>query len=180
MRRIYESGAIRRDPDDPFSPGKAPDQEEPQAARHVPSRYLSNALIPKSLRSYAISVSVQSPAESYEPLTRVPFIVTMKNAMPFPITLETNSRLLWTWEVDGVEEASHVSLRDPGDEPGALKFSRGERKTFTRTWDQTFRITETEWEKAGPGEYTIGVSVNVDDADRRGLSDTVTVRLAGE
>lgn len=177
MRRIYESGALRRDTDDPFSPGARDGRDQPQSLRSVPSRFLSDLFFPRFLRGYAISVSVHSPATSYEPLTRVPFTVTMKNTMPFPVTLETRSPLLWTWSVDGVEEASHVPLREPADEPATWQFSRGERKTITRTWDQTFRTGETEWERAAPGEHTIGVRVNVDDAARRGLADHVTVHL---
>ncbi|WP_290817748.1 hypothetical protein [Halovivax sp.] len=177
MRRIYESSAIHRDEDDPFSPGLRGKNDEPQSFRSVPSRMLSHLLVPRGIRHSAISVSVTTPSTEYDRLTRIPFRVEMRNPLPVPITLATDSPLVWTWSVDGIEEASHVALRDPGDERGSLTFSRGERKVVSRTWDQTFRVSESEWEHAEPGEYTIAARVNVDGAEDGALSDDVTVRI---
>lgn len=175
MRRIYESSALHRDDDDPFSPGER--GEKPQAMRSVPSRLLSNLLIPESLRQYAVSVAVRSPKTVYPERTRIPFTITMKNQMPFPIALRTDTPLVWSWDVNGVAEASHVSLREPSDDSGVLQFSRGERIVVTRHWDQTFRVSETKWERAGPGEYTIGAGINRENATECGLYDQVTVTI---
>ena len=177
MRRIYESSAIHRDDDDPFSPGEKQRAAEPQSFRSLPSRTLSELFVPQRLRDRAISVSIFSPDDEYDELTRVPFTVVLSNSMPFPITIVTESPLTWTWEVDGIEEASHVPLRDPNEDRGALRFSRGETKVLNRTWDQTFRLSDDEWERAEPGEYTIGVRVNVDNAEKRRLEDQTTIRI---
>lgn len=180
MRRIYESSALHRDDEDPFSPRERGKKEKPQAMRFVPSRLLSNLLIPESLRQLAITVSVQTPKNAYPERTRIPFRVTMRNHMPFPISLRTDSPLVWSWNVDGVEEASHVPLRESLDDNGVIQFSRGERIVATRHWDQTFRLSETEWERAAPGEYTIGAGITRENATACGLYDQVTVSIESE
>ena len=177
MRRIYESSAVHRDDDDPFSPGEKQQAAQPQSFRSLPSRTLSELFVPQRLRDRAISVSIVSPDDEYDELTRVPFSVVMRNSMPFPITIMTESPLTWTWDVDGIEEASHVPLRDSNEDRGALRFSRGETKVLNRTWNQTFRLTDDEWERAGPGEYTIGARINVDNADKRQLEDHTTIKI---
>lgn len=180
MRRIYESNAVHRDDEDPFSPGELDRSGTPQAMRSVSGTTLSRYLVPDWLRYRAVSLDVSTPRAEYPAGADVPFAVTMTNAMPFPITITTSSPLLWTWHVDGVEEASRVSLRNPPDEAGELRFDRGERKRFSRRWTQQFRVSETEWEPAGPGEYTIGAELNVDDPAGRGVSAETTVRVVPE
>ena len=177
MRRIYESSAIRRDTDDPYVPNERETNDTPQAFRTLPSRMLSHILVPKSVRHYGISVSVSTPAAEYSPRTRIPFSIRMRNRMPFPITLQTDSQLIWNWFVDDIEEASHIPLHDTSEDTGGISFSRGERKVITRHWDQTFRVSKSEWERAPPGEYTIGAQVNLEDAREHGLYDDVTVRI---
>lgn len=177
MRRIYESGALHRDDDDPFSPGEADETRTHQAFRSVPGTALSRLLVPHWLRDRAISIEVSTPRAEFAVGTPVPFRVTMRNALPFPITITTRSPVLWTWEVDGLTEASSVQPWDPPDEPRAFTFDRGERKRFTRRWNGMFRVTESEWEPASPGEYTIGVGVNVEEPADRGLYGETNVRL---
>lgn len=177
MRRIYESSALRRDDDEPFAPREDDESAEPRAMRTVSGAALSRLLVPRSIELRAISLSVATPASEYPEGSRVPFTVTMRNALPIPITLRTNSPIRWTWSVDGVEEASHVSLQDPPNETQRFTFDRGETKRFRRTWSQSFRVSETEWEPAGPGEYTITAGVNVDDPAANGLAGETRVRI---
>ncbi|WP_254767747.1 hypothetical protein [Salinilacihabitans rarus] len=178
MRRIYESRALHRDDDDPFSPNDGDDR--PQAMRSLNATALSRLLVPDRLRRRAVSVAVSTPRAEYPVDTPVPFSVTMKNALPFPVAIRTTSPVGWTWHVDGVPEASHVPLRDPPDEPGEFVFDRGERKQFTRRWQGVFRVDDAEWERAAPGEYVIGAGLNVEDAREAGLYDETTVRLVAE
>lgn len=180
MRRIYDSEALRRDDDEPLAPNEADSSVRPQAMRSVDAGLLSRLVVPQSLRHRAISVGITTPKTEYAIGERVPFRVTMKNAMPFPISISTRSPLLWTWDVDGVTEASHVPLHDPPDESGRFEFDRGERKQFTRRWTQQFRISENEWEPVRPGEYTIGARINVEDAERKGLYDETSVHVRPE
>ena len=177
MRRSYESEAIRRANDDQFAPNERDTDDRPQAMRWINSTALSRQLVPHWLRHRAVSVAVATPREEYPTGTAVPFRVTLRNAMPFPITLRTNSPLPWTWAVDGVREASHVSLCDPPEESGAFRFDRGERKQFTKRWPQMFRTSESEWEPVGPGEYTISAGLNVENPTEKGLYGETTVRI---
>jgi hypothetical protein len=179
MRRIYDSGALCRD-DGPFTPTEGDTEERPQSMRSIDSSAWSRRLVPNWLRHRAISIDVSTPRTEYAAGDAVPFTVTMKNAMPFPITLRAVSPVLWTWDVDGVREASHVSLRDPPEEERGFAFERGERKRFTRRWQQMFRVSDSEWERAGPGEYTVGAGINVDNAAEKGLYAETTVRVVEE
>lgn len=181
MRRIYESEAIHRDDEDGFVPGERRDRSNrPLAMRMFPSTWLSRTLVPGWLRNRSIAVDVSTPREEYPIGVDVPFVVTMKNVMPFPITLPTRSAVLWTWDIDGVTEASHVRLRDPPTDKHGFRFERGERKSFRKRWTQTFRVSRSEWEPVSTGEYTIGAGLNVDDSAEKGLYSQTTVRIVEE
>lgn len=180
MRRIYESEALSRDDDEPFSPNELDSSDHFQSVRWVNSTALSRRLVPNWLRYRSVSVDVSTPRTQYAAGTSVPFSVTMRNRMPFPITIPTVSPLLWTWAVDGLMEASHVPLRDPPEEPGAFTFDRGERKEFGKQWVQMFRVSDSEWEPVDPGEYTIGAWINVEAPSDAGLYDETTVRVVPE
>lgn len=177
MRRIYESDALHRDDDDQFAPSRRRSEPTLQAMRSVNSTALSRRLVPNWLGRRAISVDVSTPRAEYPPGATVPFRVTMRNAMPVPITVRTRSPVLWTWNVDGVTGASRVSMRDPPEESGEIRFGRGERKRFEKRWEQLLRVSPSEWEDVGPGEYAIGVGLNVDGAREKGLYDEATVRV---
>jgi hypothetical protein len=174
MRRIYESGALERDDESPFVPGGR-DDVEPQAMRSVDATAWSRRLVPDWLRTRAVSVDIEAPTRVPADAP-VPFVVTMRNAAPFPVTVVTRSPKPWEWYVDGVPAASHVAS-DPPDEPRGFRFGRGETKRFRHRWDRTFQVADREWESADPGEYTISVRLNVAEADRKGLADETTVHV---
>ncbi|MFC7077190.1 hypothetical protein [Haloarcula halophila] len=176
MRRIYESQAVSRDDEDAFTPNERDEGVQPQAMRSVPGRRLSGLLVPEWLCYRALSVAVETPKATFEVGEPVPIRVTMRNALPIPVTVATESPLLWTWHVDDVPEASHVE-RPIADDPGEFAFDRGERKTFTRNWHQSFRVSEDEWEPAGPGEHTIGAHLNVPEAAEKGVDAETTIRV---
>lgn len=176
MRRIYESGALRRDDSDPFRPNETDERRAPRATRTVPVAALSRALTPQWLRRRAISLDVSSPQSVYPAGTSIPFTVTMRNALPVPVAIPTRSPLPWSWRVDGVREASHVAEELPA-ERHELRFDRGERKVFRRAWSQSFRVSETEWEPAPPGEYTIGAAILGARPIGDAIRDRTTVRI---
>lgn len=173
MRRIYDSGAIHRDDAEPQAPNER--DETPQAARSIDGAAWSDLLVPRWLRYRAVSVDIEVPRTEYPAGTEVPFVVTMKNALPVPVTVPTESPRLWTWYVDGVPEASHVD--SVPSEASSLRFDRGERKQFRRRWDRMFRVSDDEWEPASAGEYTIGAGLSVADAAERGLYSETTVTI---
>jgi len=176
MRRIYDSGALDRDDEDPFRPGTRDDDRTPQAARSLPMKTLSDALAPTWLRHRAISVSVTSPAEAYAVGDPVPFTVEMKNALPVPISVPTRSPRLWSWAVDGYPEGSHVP-ETPSRDTGVLEFDRGEWKAFGRTWHGLFQVEGAEWVAPDPGEYTISAAINVEAPVESGVHDETTVEI---
>ncbi|WP_281194684.1 hypothetical protein [Halorubrum sp. F4] len=178
MRRIYESGALRRD-DDPHASAERNDGGKIQALRSVPAAALSDRLVPRALRRRAVSVDVETPRREYATGESIPFTVTFRNGLPFPVSIPTASPLPWTWTVDGDVEAATaaVSLRDPPDEPGRFAFDRGERKRFRRRWSGLFRVTDSEWVPAEPGEHTIGAAVNAANGESEGLRAETTVRI---
>ena len=177
MRRIYESNALHRDDEEAHAPSEKERPTKLQALRSVPSSTLSDVLVPRRLRHLPISVSVETSDDEYGVGEPVPFRVTFRNRLPVPISIPTVSPLLWVWMVDGNVEAAEVPIRDPPDEEGTLSFDRGERKEFQRRWDQLFRVSDSEWEPAGVGSYTIGAAINAADAEERGLTDETTVRI---
>ena len=177
MRRIYESNALRRDDDDPAVPNELDGSDHPQAMRSLNSSWLSRWLLPRRVRRWAVTVSLSTPRTEYPVGSSVPFSVTMKNTMPFPVSIPTVSPVLWTWRVDGLDEASRIPQYDPPRRGGRFRFDRGERKRFRKRWNGTFRVAEDEWAPAEPGEHTIGAGINVADGPGEGLSDETTIRL---
>lgn len=177
MRRIYESEAIERDDEDHFAPNTG---RTPTFRGGKILSFLGGLVVPQTLARRAVSVSVATPEREFVQGDVVPFRVSMKNPLPFPVTIETLSPVLWTWDVDGLEAASHVPTSDPPPQPGTIRFARGERFEFDRRWHGMFRTSETEWEPAEPGEYTIGAGLNVTDERKPGLYDSTTVRIRRE
>lgn len=178
MRRIYESDALKRDDEEPLSPRERERDMEPQSFRTISGSAWSDRLVPHSVRKRAVSVRISSPDQEFEQGADIPFEVTLKNRLPIPITIKTVSPLLWTWEVDGHEGASHVQLRNPPEKTSKLRLDRGQRKRIRRNWSGMFRVSKREWEPAESGEHTIRALINVDDPDGVNLSDETTVHIA--
>jgi len=174
VRRIYDSGAVRRE-DGPGTPAAREQAAEPQTVRWLDAESWSRRLVPAWLRRRAISVRVVTPGEDavFSREDGVPFEVRMKNALPVPVTLRTTSPLLWSWSVDGAVTASRV-WAEPEGKARAFQFDRGERKRFRKRWDGLFQVSEREWAPAPAGEYTIGAAVNVASG---GLRAETTVEL---
>lgn len=169
MRRIYESEALSRDDDTPFVPGEA---GEGRQYRSVNWENASHALVPRWIRPLAIDVSIETNKERYAPDEPVGFRIEFRNRLPIPISLSTRSPVRWTWALDGIGEASHLQQPVP-DEGSTFTFDRAERKRFSREWSQRFRMSNSEWEVADPGEHTVSVQVNTDRGVER-LRDSAT------
>lgn len=174
MRRIYESRALAYDDEDPYAPKRTDDGRE-SARRFVDWQAASHALVPVRLRRRAIDVSVVTDRDTYTPGETIHFEASFRNRTPFPIVLRTDSPVRWTWRVDGLDEASHVV--DYPTETSLFSFARGERKTFGRRWRQRFQTAPGSWEPAEPGEYTLSVRVNTQEADATGLSVETTFSI---
>ncbi len=177
MRRIYESSALRRDDSDPFAPHEGAGGDRPRAMRSLPAVWLSRRLLPDSFRNRLLSISIETERSEYPQRVHIPFRVQLRNVAPFPVTLDTRSSILWTWDVDGLPEASKIGDTDIEGEPDYYTFDRGQRVILNRRWDGMFKIADDEWEWAEPGEYSINVQFNVDGAVEKGLADSTTVSI---
>lgn len=178
MRRIYDSNAMERHDEKPFHPNERDAKTIPQSMRTVPASVLSRHLIPHWVRFRAISVDIVTPRQQFDVGEPIRFVVTMKNAMPFPIELETNSSVVWNWYVDGCAEASTVPSRSSTSRETTFSFDRGERKQFYKHWDQMFHTTKHTWEPAVPGTYTISTHIDIDDPEKKGLQASTVVEIS--
>ncbi len=174
MRDVLETNAVRRDDSDPFVPGEDGGRRS-RSAFDWPN--VSHALMPTRLRDRAVSVSIRTNKPRYDPEETVHFRVSMANRIPFPVSLKTRSPVLWSWAVEGVEQATRLG-EDRPDEPGLLRFGRSERKTFERRWSQRIQDLDGRWTPVEAGEYELSAWINVDGADGRGLADATTVTVA--
>lgn len=177
MRRIYESGALRRG-DDPHEP--TGEGDEIAGNRHTSMLNwsgVSRLLAPSALRDRAIAVGVETDRETYAPGEPVSIRVRMRNRLPFPIALRTPTPVRWDWSVDGVRRASRVDDCDPPDRAEHLTFARSETKAFARTWRQTIRTADGEWTEVEEGSYEIAAFVNVEDPAARGLRATTEIEI---
>jgi len=175
MRKIYESGALDRDDKRPFKPGETDQETTPRAMRSLSGGLLSRLFVPTAVQYWGLSVSISTPRSTYDAGTPIPFTVTIVNRLPVPVTVRTATPVLWSWEVNGVREASRVS--ELPDRAGQFRFDRGERKRFRRRWHQSFRVSEGEWEAAAPGDYCLRAAVAIENASETGLSDETTIRI---
>ena len=176
MRRIYESDALRRE-EYPFVPNERPDDQKGPSVPDSGGAGILDYVLPKAIRSRAIEISVSTPEPTYEVNEPIPIWVELHNGMPFGVSIRTRTPLLWSWEVDGHEEASEIDLHDPPAESQKYEFASGERKRFVKRWPQRIRVSESDWRQVPPGEYTIGAWLNVDDAEKRGLTAETTVEV---
>ncbi len=156
MRRVYESEALRRDDDDPFSPVE---DDEGAGRNHVNWTNVSHALVPQFLRPRAIAVDVETDKDSYERGEPIHFGVTFVNRFPVPITLVTNTPKRWEWSIDGNPEGSELPSEHPEDR-SPFRFRRSERKRFRREWSGRVRVGEREWREAERGEHTLSVEID--------------------
>lgn len=179
-RRIYDSEALRRDEDDPGSPSPREERRQnyrPHPLLHVPVGAISDYLLPMWARCRSISVNVSTYKNEYPIGSTVPFTVTMKNTMPFRVSIPTQSPIRWNWDIDGHIEGSEVQQYDPPDRMEKLTFDRGERKVMEQRWNGLFKVSDTEWEDPLPGEHSIGAGINVADPEGSGLYDETTIEL---
>ena len=179
MRRIYESDALRRE-EYPFVPNERPDDGKGPSVPDAGGAGLLDYVLPATVSYRAMEISVSTPKATYEVDKPIPISVEVHNSMPFGVSLRTRTPLLWSWDVDGNEEAAEIELHDPPAESGEYEFGSGERRRYTKRWPQRIRVSESEWRQVPPGEYTIGAWLNVEDAEDRGLTAETSVQIVDD
>lgn len=118
------------------------------------------ALVPRWIAQRALAVSVETDRERYAVGDPVELTVTIRNRLPVPVVVETPTRRLWGWSVDGEVEASDEQVYR-SDAGGSMSFRGGERKVVTRRWNGRFKRVgdPTRWVEPDPGTHEVGAFV---------------------
>lgn len=167
----------------PRSTGPNVDAERGSREQTTIRRWVSKLvaiIIPASVRTRAVSVSVRTPLviERDQPME---FQVTFRNWLPVPFSIPTKARP-WYWQLDGVHDAD-VTEPDPEDpdsvisnERGALTFASFETKVITGIWNGRMRVKAD-----GPllpvecGEHVLEIEVTTTAGGRMYSSQTFKI-----
>lgn len=135
---------------------------------------LVGLLVPQSLARRGLTVRIETDRPRYATGEPIEITVEVRNRLPVPVTIETPTRRLWGWSVNGYLEASdELRYRDGGR--GNFEFRGRERKRFQRIWDgRVKRVGEpTRWEQA-TGEVEVQAFLPLRG---RRPTDVTTVRI---
>ncbi|ELZ13819.1 hypothetical protein C479_03201 [Halovivax asiaticus JCM 14624] len=179
MRRIYESNALERETG-PFTPNERSDSDKGPSVPDDDDAGFLGTLIPNSISTRAIAIDISTPKEVYTVGEPIHFSVEVYNRMPFGVSIQTPTPLLWKWEVDDYPNAAHADLDDPPADTSQHTFSGDGRKRFDKRWLQRFQRSKSEWERAEPGTYTLRARVNVPGSERAYHSSETDVEIVEE
>lgn len=177
MRRIYESNALERETG-PFTPNERSDSDKGPSVPDSDDTGLLGTLVPQAISTRAISIDISTPKEVYTVGEPIRFSVEVYNRLPFSVSIQTPTPLLWDWEVNDRPNAADVALDDPPAETTRHTFSGDERKRFDKRWLQRFQRSKSEWDRAEPGTHTIRARVNVPGAERAYHSSETEIKIA--
>jgi hypothetical protein len=135
-------------------------------------------LVPESIARRSLSISVSTDKERYKVDEPVELTVEIANHLPVPVTVETPTRRLWGWTVDGELEASDERIY-VGDDAGAITFGAKERKRIVHRWNGRLKrvgddATPTQWVEPDRGAHEIGAFLAV-EGDRP--TDSTEIRI---
>lgn len=156
--------------------------EEDRTGFDETRNYLTEAVakvVPDWLARRAVSVSVRTDKEAYEPDEPVEITVEFDNRLPVPVEVPTPNQRRWGWAVDGVLEATDEKRYVSGD-PLTFAFRGGETKTVTATWNGRFRRANGDGldrsEPAERGDHTVTAFLAVDGGGDR-PEDSTRIRI---
>ncbi|MXV62957.1 hypothetical protein GS429_12935 [Natronorubrum sp. JWXQ-INN-674] len=153
-------------------------ETEADDSRYSVATFLA-ALVPTALARRVVSVSLETDRDVYERDEPVEVTVDFKNRFPLPVSIPTPRQRRWGWTIDGELEASD-ERRYTRSRPSAFRFSGGERKQVSFTWNGRFeRTAERGMDESvvpSPGEYELRVFIAT-DGDRYQPSDATTIRI---
>lgn len=118
-------------------------------------------LVPQRLARAGLAVSVETDRDRYAVGDPVELRVVLANRLPVPVSVETPTRRLWGWSVDGELEASDEATGLRGGH-GTLSFRGRERKVVTPTWNGLLKRVGEErarWVEPTPGTYEIAAFI---------------------
>lgn len=136
---------------------------------------LVGPLVPQWLGRRGLSVSVETDREEYSIGEPIEITIRIRNRLPVPIALVTDSRRIWGWTVDGLLEASDERCYR-SNRQNSISLRAGETMTIERTWNGRFKRTgsPTRWIAAEPGDHKIGAFVATAN---KPTSDATTIRV---
>ena len=134
-----------------------------------------DALIPASVARRALTVSVETDGQVYDPGDPVEIRIDISNRLPLPITVRIEGARVWGWSVDGLVEATDEPIYVP-DTARSLSLRARETRTFVRTWDGRIKRhgSPTRWVEAPSGEHEITAFVATEPSTAD--STTITIR----
>ena len=112
---------------------------------------LLGRFVPQWLAQRAVDVDVDVSAREFPVGDPVPFTVEIRNRLPVPIAVQTPTRRLWGWEVDGELEASDEHTY-AGDAAGQFSLEGGDVLRIEREWSGRFKRTGRQGERT---EYVL-------------------------
>lgn len=168
-------------PQPPRDAGTDADDEfglETDDSRYTVATFLS-ALVPAVLARRAVTVSLETDRDVYEPDESVGITVEFANRLPVPVAVPTPRQRRWGWTVDGDLEASN-ERRFTRARPSTFRFGGGERKRITVTWNGRLeRAGRGEMRESivpDPGEYELQAFIATHET-RHQPSDSTTIRI---
>lgn len=127
-------------------------------------------VVPQRLARRAVAIEVTTDRDRYAAGQNVTVTIEFRNRLPLPITVETPTKRLWGWSVDGHLEASDEGRRPVPEASGALSFRSRERKRVVRRWDGNIKRVgdPTRWEQVtGTVEIRAFLALGGDRPDDR-------------
>lgn len=121
----------------------------------------SRRAVPARVAERALVLSVSTDADTYAPDEPIEFTVAIRNRLPVPVEVSTADRRVWSWSVDGFEEASDEK-RHVAAVTNVLELRGLQTKRFTRRWNGRLRRSDgidglAEWVPLTRGTHRLRV-----------------------
>ena len=134
---------------------------------------LVGPLVPQWLGRAGLAISIETDRKEYAVGQPIEITIRIRNRLPLPVELVTDSRQIWGWTVDGLLEASDERYYR-SKRQNSIELRAGETMTIERTWNGRFKRTgsPTRWIAAEPGDHEISA---FGATAKERTSDTTTI-----
>lgn len=141
------------------------------------SREVIRRFVPATIAERAIALTVSTDASTYAPSDPVEITVAIRNRLPVPIEVATTDRRVWSWAVDGFEEATD-ERRYVEPVSNTIRFRPLETKCFTERWNGKIQRTGDldRWTPLSREEHQITAWIHTAVTDRV-VEDEARIRV---